>query len=111
MLCPPLSASASGERALLLRASRPRMFRCNRCAARRKSRASSVVCPVCKTGELIFEGDGDSGVGGGGANSGDGDGTVVAHQRPPDALLCDHCHKVFVNPVSMPECPHKFCRR
>ena len=31
------------------------MFKCNRCAAQRKSRASSVVCPVCKTGELIFD--------------------------------------------------------
>ena len=32
------------------------------------------------------------------------------HESPPAALLCDHCNKVFVNPVSMPECQHKFCR-
>ena len=53
------------------------MFVCNRCAARRKSRASSVVCLVCKKGELILEGGEGSagsvgGVGGVGVGVGGG---------------------------------------
>jgi len=114
------------------------MYVCNRCAARRKSRASSVVCLVCKKGELILEGvEGSAGSvggvggvgvgsvgvgvgdGGGGGGGGAGGGTsstsagpqcIRSRDRPPDALQCDHCHKLFVNPVTMPECSHKFCR-